>query len=83
MFGFLVGIYHISLMGVRNVGDEIDNGKKKSNPNSVARRFVVSATKSLDNIDVGSLEEEERDKIMEELSDLGKKIDNTLEKLTR
>ena len=64
--------------------DEVDQERDKggrSNPNVIAHRFVVSASKSLDNFNVSSMKEDDKITMRDELQILQEKIQETLSKL--
>jgi ParB family transcriptional regulator, chromosome partitioning protein len=55
---------------------------ERSNPNVIAQRFILSASKSLDGFKGDLLKSEERDKVRNDLEDLQKKIKKTIEELS-
>ena len=61
--------------------DEIaaGNNDNRKNPNIIASRFVISASKSLKKIDVKSLECEARNNMKKELLKLSEMVNKTLE----
>ena len=70
--------YKNSQIDREEVDQNKDNKGVRSNPNVIAHRFVVSASKSLDNFNASSLSDADREKMRDELEDLREKIQETL-----